>query len=165
MANIDMYGKSIREWIYGVTRTCILLFLFIMQTLKFFTVFFITFCLFMFPFCLHATSVLYKLITVFFCIIKNFWIFDMFLNFLYVLNVNNNKFYCNTWFYLIAKRLYSWCDLVQFGTLWHSLPYSILGHLREMVLPCKWMVILVFYCLVIFCVILNCSVCLYLFLL
>ena len=37
---IDMYGKSLREWIYwGYVNACILLFLFIMQTFKFFTFF------------------------------------------------------------------------------------------------------------------------------
>ena len=50
-----------------------LLFLFIMQILKLFTLFiFHFFYLLMFPFCLHATSALFKLITVLFCIIKRF---------------------------------------------------------------------------------------------
>ena len=64
-----------------------------------------------FPFCLHAISALYKPITIFFCIIKPFWIFDMCLNFWYVLDVNKNKFYYNIWFYLIIKRLYLWLFL------------------------------------------------------
>ena len=93
--------------IWGYVNACILLFLFIIQTLKFFTLFIFHYFLFilMFPFCLHATSALYKPITIFFCIIKRFWIFDMFLKFLYVLDVNKNKFYCNIWSYLIVKRL------------------------------------------------------------
>ena len=76
--------------------------------IKFFILFTFHYCvlIYMFPFCLHATSALYKLITIFFCIIKRFWIFDMFLNFWYVLDVNKNKFYCNIWFYLIVKRLF-----------------------------------------------------------
>ena len=68
-----------------------------MQTLKFFNLFIFHYFLFiyMFPFCLNATSALYKPITIFFCIIDRFWIFDMFLKFLYVLDVNKHKFYCN----------------------------------------------------------------------
>ena len=78
-----------------------------MQTLKFFPLFIFHYFLFifMFPFCLHVTSALYKPITIFFCIIKRFWIFDMFLKFLYDLDVNKNKFHCNIWFYLIVKRI------------------------------------------------------------
>ena len=93
--------------IWGYVNACILLLLFIMQTFKFFTLFIFHYFLliYIFPFCLHATSTLYKLKTIFFCI-KCFWIFDMFLNFLYVLDVNKNKFYCNIWFYLIVKRLF-----------------------------------------------------------
>ena len=41
----------------------------------------------MFPFCLHATSALYKPIAILFCIIMCFLIFDIFLKFLYVLDV------------------------------------------------------------------------------
>ena len=59
----------------------------------------------MFPFCLNATTALYKLIDIFFCIVERFWIFDMFFKFLCVLDVNKKKFYCNIWFYLIVKRL------------------------------------------------------------
>ena len=55
-------------------------------------------------FLLDATSGLHKPITIFFCIIKRSWIFDMFLKFLYVLDVNKNNFYCNIWSYLIVKR-------------------------------------------------------------
>ena len=74
----------------------------------FFTLFIFYYFLFiyMFPFCLHATIVLYKLITIFFCIIKCFWIFALLLNFLYVLDVNKTNFYCNICFYLIVKRLF-----------------------------------------------------------
>ena len=49
----------------------------------------------MFPFCVLATSALYKPITIFFCVTKRFGIFDMFLKFLYVLDLNKNKFYFN----------------------------------------------------------------------
>ena len=53
-------------------NACILLFLFIIQTLKFFTLFIFHYFLFilMFPFYLQATSAFYKPITIFFCIIK-----------------------------------------------------------------------------------------------
>ena len=58
----------------GSVNAYILLFLCIMQTLKFFTLFIFHYLLFiyMFLFCLHATSALYKPVTIFFCIIKRF---------------------------------------------------------------------------------------------
>ena len=149
--------------IWGYVKAFILLFLFIMQTLKFFTLFVFDYFLFiyMFPFCLHATIALYKLITIFFCIIKCFWIFDMFLKFLYVLDVNKTKFYCNIWFYLIVKRLLLWF-LLRSGIICLSIVSLIWSwFLRVMILLRKWRVILVFYCLVFYCVILVCSVCLY----
>ena len=104
--------------IWGYVNACILLFLFIIQTLKFFTLFIFHYFLFilMFPFCLHATSPLYKPITIFFCVIKRFWIFHMFLKFLYVLDVIKNKFYCHIWSYLIVKRLSLWL-LFRSGTI------------------------------------------------
>ena len=58
--------------IWGYVNACILLFLFIIQTLKFFTLFIFHYFLFilMFPFYLQATRALYKPITIFFCIFK-----------------------------------------------------------------------------------------------
>ena len=109
--------------IWGYVNACILLFLFIIQTLKFFTLFIFHYFLFilMFPFCLHATSALYKPITIFFCIIKRFWIFDMFLKFLYVLDVKKNKFYCIIWPYLIVKRLLIVTPVqIWYHPPWHS---------------------------------------------
>ena len=51
----------------GLRERIILLFLFIMQTLNFLALFIFHYFLFiMFPFCLHATSALYKLIAIFF---------------------------------------------------------------------------------------------------
>ena len=72
MVAIDMYGKSLREWIYGVTWTHYFIIFVIIQTLKFFTLFIFHYFLFilMFPFYLQATSAFYKPITIFFCIIK-----------------------------------------------------------------------------------------------
>ena len=110
--------------IWGYVIGCILLLLFIMQTLKLFTLFIFHYFLFiyMFPFCLRATSALYKPITTFFffCITKRFIIFDMFLKFLYVLDVNKNKFYCNIWFYFIVKRLWLTPVAIWFHRPWHS---------------------------------------------
>ena len=45
--------------------------------------------------CFLSTSALYNPITIFFCINKRFRIFDMFLQYLHVLDVNKNKFFCN----------------------------------------------------------------------
>ena len=88
-------------------NTCILLFLFIMQTLEFFTLFIFHYFLFiyMFPFCLHTTSVLYKPAAIFFCIIKRFWTFHISLKFLYVLDKNKVKFYCNILLFNCKKTL------------------------------------------------------------
>ena len=85
--------------IWGYVNACILLFLFIIQTLKFFTLFIFHYFLFilMFPFCLHATSALYKPITILFCIIMRFWIFDILLKFLYVLDVSYWNDVQTTW--------------------------------------------------------------------
>ena len=118
--------------IWGYVNACILLFLFIIQTLKFFTLFIFHYFLFilMFPFCLHATSALYKPITIFFCIIKRFWIFDMFLNFLYVLDVNKNNFSCNLWSYLIVKRFQLWL-LFPSGTMRLGVVSCILSWIFE----------------------------------
>ena len=93
--------------IWGYVNACILLFLFIIQILKFFTLFIFHYFLsiFMFPFCLHATSALCKPITIFFCIIKRFWIFDVFEIFICFIDLNKNKFYYNVWSYLIVKRV------------------------------------------------------------
>ena len=91
--------------IWSCVNACILLFLFIIQTV--FHCIFHYFLFFIYSyvsFLLDATSGLYKPITIFFCIIKRSWIFDMFLKFLYVLDVNKNNFYCNIWSYLIVKR-------------------------------------------------------------
>ena len=55
--------------------------------------FFIICYLFMFPFCLHVTSALCKLRTIFCCIFNWFWIFGIFLIFLFVLDLNKNKSY------------------------------------------------------------------------
>ena len=124
--------KTLGKDIWGYVNACILLALFIMQTLKFFTLFIFHYFLFIyiFPLCLHATSALYKLITIFFCIIKRFWIFDMLLKFLYVLDVNKNKFYCNIWSYLIVKRLLLWL-LFRSGTIRLGIVSRILSWIFE----------------------------------
>ena len=59
---------------WGYVNACILLFLIIMKTFKFFTLFILYYFLFiyMFLFYLDATSALYRLITILFCIIKRF---------------------------------------------------------------------------------------------
>ena len=58
--------SGVDAWAY--VNACIFFFLLFMQTLKFFTLFSFYYFLFMymFPFCLHATSALYKLMTTFF---------------------------------------------------------------------------------------------------
>ena len=146
MVAIDMYEKNLRKWIYG----CRMSFIFYYFTLFIFHYFLF---IFMFPFCLDTTSALNKPITIFFCIIKRFWIFDMFLKFLYVLDVNKNKFYCNIF---ICD---SCSDLVPSALAYLAVFY--LGYLKGMVLHHRWRVILVFYHLVFYCIILRCSVCLY----
>ena len=66
---------GLRERMYFITFVYL-------QVLKFFSSFIFHYFLFiyMFPFCLHVTSALYKVITIFFCII-------MFLNFCYVFEI------------------------------------------------------------------------------
>ena len=53
--------------------------------------------IYMFPFCLHATSALHKPITILFCIIMHFWIFDILLKFWYVLDVSYWNDVKTTW--------------------------------------------------------------------
>ena len=91
-----------------------------MQTFKSFILFTFYYFLFIyiFPFCLYATSVLHKLTTILFYHIKCFWIFDIFLNFLYVLDVSKNKVYCNIWFYLIVKRHFFYLIVKLWPLLW-----------------------------------------------
>ena len=106
MVAIDMYGKAFGTGYMGLReRMYFINFVYYINIKVFHFIYFSLFLfIYLFPFCLHATSALYKPITIFFCIIKRFWIFDMFLKFLYVLDVNKNNFYCNIWSYLIVKR-------------------------------------------------------------
>ena len=75
----------------------IFVYLFFIQVFRssYFSLFIIFYFLFiyMFPFCFHGTSALYQPVTIFFYTIKCFRIFDIYLKFLYILDVNKNKFY------------------------------------------------------------------------
>ena len=58
----------------GLRERVYFIILFIIQTLKFFTIFIFHYFLFilLFPFCLHGASALYKPISIIFCITKGF---------------------------------------------------------------------------------------------
>ena len=68
MVAIDMYGKAFGSGYMGLRERMYFIIFVIIQTLKFFTLFIFHYFLFilMFPFCLHATSALYKPITILF---------------------------------------------------------------------------------------------------
>ena len=92
--------------IWGYVNTCILLFLFIIQTLQFFTLFIFHYFLSIFMFlsgCMRLVLCINQYLFSF--ALLNVFEFLMFLKFLYALDLNKNKFYCNVWSYLIVKRL------------------------------------------------------------
>ena len=74
MVAIDIYGKSLREWIYeGMYFMWLregmyfIPFVYYANNKVFHFIYFPLFFIYLyFPFCLHATSALYKLITIFF---------------------------------------------------------------------------------------------------
>ena len=85
--------------IWAYMNACVLFFFYCVNIKVFHFIYFSFFFLFiyMFPFCLHATSALYEPITVLFCINIPFWIFDIFLKFLYVLDASYWNDVQTTW--------------------------------------------------------------------
>ena len=108
MVAIDMYGKAFGSGYMGLReRMYFINFVYYINIKVFHFIYFSLFLfIYLFPFCLHATSALYKPITIlfYFVLLNVFEILVYFWNF-YVLDVNKNKFYCNIWLYFTVKRL------------------------------------------------------------